>query len=489
MPKRRDEMKTRFDVIGVGRLRRLVYGAMGVTDFKTPLEKAAHPAVLKYLNPFHEIDTPLSRMNHNPLKLPEEHLGKQFGVTGLKWVVLKVPEISAFLRKHPAALSYFNKIFEDAVFFHQVKSPFYWRQAGGTGYLKTITASAEGIPAEMNANNARLAAEDVIIKTFPPKNKTVTLLDVGTGAGGTILPVLERLKQYHYASPEVFGKLKIYLNCLQPNLDEVKEKIAAYGVKKENIITVPTTFYAFSQAMGVRGMPKIHPWQFADAEQFHELHKLRGKVDIIISGASMNNLPRSKLAFDTLHALLKPKGKAFLWDWGGFDLAKKAYSQKELDRTVQTTGGTPVSVRDNIKGFWRFWLYHHGYIDPEKGDEKAWNKLEHYINTAKQVNVLDWFNNNYLMLENRHRKNRDFTELGNANRAYRTPEDVANAAKRSGFKITKITYPLAGKTETRDGKTKWTEPNPRFVTWQAVLEKPNQGLFKRAVYRIMRIGR
>jgi SAM-dependent methyltransferase len=481
MPKPHAETKP------VAELRKLVYGAMGVTDFETPTKRATHPLVWRYLNPFHDIDTPLSRMNHNPLKLPEEHLEKHFSVTGLKRVVRSVPEISAFLRKNLAARRSFDKVFQDAVFFHQVKSPDYWKESDETRYLTRITQSAEGVPAEMNEHNARLAAEELLVRTFPNKNKTVTVLDLGTGAGGTIIPVLERLKQHHHIAPEFIEKLKIYLNCLQPHLEDVKARLVELGLREENVVFVPTTFYAFSQAMGVKGMPETHPWPFADAKQLHELQQLRGNVDVIISGASMNNLPRSKLAFDTLHALLKVGGKAFLWDWGGFDLAKKQYSQKELDRVVRTTHGAHVTVRDNIKGFWRFWLNHHGYIDQEQNDERAWNELEKHIDNAEIVNVLGWFNKNYPALE-RYRNGRVITKLGHANRAYRTPEDVALAAKRAGFKIREISYPLADKVD-KDEKPFWKKPNPRFVTWQAILEKPKQGVFKRFFYNIIGIRR
>ena len=462
-------------------LREMVFRVMGAGDFETPLEKAAHPAVWAYLNSgYHDAETPILHMNHNRLKLPEEHLQKHFSLKKLKEIVLEIPEIQRHLKERPEEKKEFNGVFQDAVFFHQVKSPFYWKKAGGDEYLKNISAAAEGVPQDMNEHNAETAAETAHQLLLKRKKGFVTILDVGTGTGGTIIPVLRKLAARH---PDALSRTRVVLNCVQPNLKEVKEKLEDLGVSWKNVVLVPTTFYAFSQAMGVRGMPEEHPWPFADSETLRKIKGMKGKIDVIVSGATLNNLPRSSLAFDTLYALLSKGGRALLWDWGAFDLAKKEYSKKELNRDIKTIGRKRVTVGDNIKGFWRFWLYHHGYIDPKKFDNKAWEKFEHYFNSSPKIDVYGWFEKNFSELE-KLRGNRDFTTMGFANRAYRTPEDVARAASHAGFKVNEISFPLASHGQSGDAKFNWIKPNPRFVTWHADLQKTSSGGFKHAFYSV-----
>ncbi|MGC8851298.1 MAG: hypothetical protein ACP5O3_03680, partial [Candidatus Micrarchaeia archaeon] len=113
-------------------------------------------------------------------------------------------------------------------------------------------------------------------------------------------------------------------------------------------------------------------------------------------------------------------------------------------------------------------MWHHGYINPAEGDNYWWKKLENYIDTSQVVDVKRFFDEHVKeMEEHRVAEGRGFTYFGHANRAYRTPEDVLNAAEKVGLRARRVFYPLADRLETEDGKLKWTEPNPRFVTWHA----------------------
>jgi len=475
-------------VLRVKGLRELVFKHFGLEFFEEPLDKTTTPEIWAFLNnEKHVQDTPVWRMNHNRLKLPEEHLSKIIDLKELKRIVLKQSDVETFFERNPREKKKFDEYFNEAVFWHAIKSPYYWRESTSkdSKYHSLIASAAEGVPLEMNRFAARKSAE--FIRKRIDSGKPVTVMDVGVGGGNTIRFLLQELRNVGVKNA---GNLKIVLNDVEPSVFEVAKKLASefssLSLTEKNFVCIPTTFYAVSQVLGIKGMPKHHPWKLADENVVKVIKGLKKNVDLLVSGASFNNLPHSKLAFSTVNALLKNKGKAVIWDWGGFDVTQKIFSQKQLDRKIKTihpNESRRVTVRENIKGFWRFWLEHHGYTSAEEKDDKAWRMLEHYIDSSEKVDVYSWFNEHVEELE-ALRRGRAFTYFGHANRAYRTPEDVIKVARRTGFKINQVSFPLADRSGTEDGKIVWSEENPRFVTWFAELTKTRPAVLKKTVYII-----
>ncbi len=486
-------------VMPVNELRAKVYTHFGIRKFGEPVEGQVHPAIWKEISGGFAPDHPNadSRMSHNLLKVPEEHRSARTDEKKLRQIVEAIPDIQEHLDAHPQDRKAMPGIFKDAVFWHGIVAPFYWRASTGQDpkYHKLIGSAAEGIPLEMNRENAKRAAQTLADRLEAKPTGLVTLMDVGTGPGNTSRFTLQELVKELQArgQPADLSRVRVVLNDVEKSVDSVADKFAgeefkAYGLKRENVHTMATSFFAASQVLNVPGMPKSIPWPMADEPTEKLIKSLEGRVDVLVSGASFNNLPHSSLAFRTVHALLAKGGKAHVWDWGGYDVSKKTYTQKQLDRVIHTTEGAKVTVRENIKGFWRFWLEHHGYTHAESRDETWWKRFEHYVDskTNNYVDPLDWFTRYRPELE-AHRNGRAFTTFGHANRAYRTPEDVSVSARKAGFRIDSISYPVANREGTREPANPpvtWDKPNPRFVTWQATLAKTGTGSVRRTRYAV-----
>lgn len=495
----------------VHKLERMVQSHLGVARYESSLGENTHPAVWGVLNHAtpevnvaHRLgDNPIRRMNHNLAKLSEEHIGGEepahptFGIgtaldpvadkrlyfSQVRDAVAAIPDVAQHLRSNPGDLRKLDRIVRDAFTLHQIKSPFYWKESTGVDpkYHGLIASAAEGIPLDMNRENARGAA--IALNKRMNTAEGATLMDVGFGPGNTTRFTLEELVklQQKTSGNADLRNVKLVLNCVEPSLKANAEKMVseftAHGLKPENVTIVNGSFYAAAQALNVRGLPDKMPWDLADAPTLKALAGLKGKVDVMVSGAAFNNLPLSRVNFATIRKLLRKGGEAHVWDWGGYDTTRRAFRQKDLDRKIPTDTGSKITVRENIKGFWRFWLEHHGYTARAKPadapaswkpDEKMWTELETHIDTAPVVDVYKWLNENADRLE-AHRGDRTFTYFGNANRAYRTPEDWQHA-RQFGFSVM-TRYPMADKDHSEATGIPWKAPNPRFVTVKALLVK------------------
>ncbi|MGB9577436.1 MAG: hypothetical protein ACP5O3_03685 [Candidatus Micrarchaeia archaeon] len=201
-------------------------------------------------------------------------------------IVSEIPEIKKAIQSKPAKKR-FPKILEEAVFWHQVKSPFYWAKSTTTDlhYHNLIASAAEGIPIEMNRFNARRGAE-IAIKKLKENPQAFTIMDVGVGQGNTTRFLLEEIRK---RDPQALQKIRLVLNDVEPSVETVAKKLSEeFGIKPDNIVVLPTTFYAASHAFGLIPKP---PWKTSTTykKSIEQLSKLRGKVDLLVSGASFNN--------------------------------------------------------------------------------------------------------------------------------------------------------------------------------------------------------
>lgn len=468
----------RFLSVKEGTLEHAVFKTLGVVDFDSPVNHTTvHPAVWSALNNGHPdvssykyAGTPITRMNHDLLKLPSEVFedGRREDLEKIVGAIKQTREVKAYLTQNPGEKERLDEVIAHALDLFRVKSPYYWRDSttADPTYHKSIYLEAQNLPLEMNRHNARQLAAFAHEK-LSGGQKEFTIMDVGTGGGNTIRFALEEIRAL---DPEHLGKVNVVLNDIETSVSDVGKKLKAdFGVK--SVTVVPTTFYALPQTLGLKGM--FPAWKMAADGDYEKIARLKGKVDAFTSFASLNNIPHSGLAFQTISALLRKGGRAFVGDWSGYDTTQRKFTQKQLDRKIPVDGG--VTVRKNIKGFWWFWLHHHGYIDLPTRQAKQlkwWDKLENYIDTSPQVDVLDWFNKNHPKMEaERIKRRRKFTFFGYANRAYRTPEMVRDAAANAGLVERYLGYPMAGKKQTEDGKITFEPHNPRFVTWSGIFEK------------------
>ncbi|MBI5229172.1 methyltransferase domain-containing protein [Candidatus Micrarchaeota archaeon] len=473
---------SRFLRVRKGSLEQVVFKTIGVDDFNSPVNHTTiKPHIWTALNnnradePRYKYSVkPITRMNHNLLKLPVEVFeeGRQQDLEKIFNAIKQSRETREYLAEHPEESERLNSVVMHAIDLLRIKSPFYWRDSTkqDATYHKAIYIEAQNLPLEMNRHNARTLAR-FAVKRMAAGQKEFTIMDMGTGGGNTIRFALEEIRKLNSV---YLARINVVLNDIELSVNEVSEKIKQeFGVK--NVMVIPTTFYVFPQALELKGM--FPAWKMAAENDYRRIAFLRGKVDAFTSFASFNNIPHSNLAFQTIFELLRPGGRAFLGDWGGYDITQRKFTQRELNRRIRARGN--ITVRDNIKGFWWFWLHHHGFTQigrDSQGREsrqlKWWRKLEKHIDTAKEVDVLDWFNRNHPRLEaERVKRKRKYTFFGYANRAYRTPEMVRKSAKQAGLRELYLGYPAANRTGTEDCQIIFEKHNPRFVTWFGVFEK------------------
>ena len=147
-------------------------------------------------------------------------------------------------------------------------------------------------PVQANEYNARMAVRDIKKGISSMKRgRLYTIMDLGTGGGGTVLPIVEKLSQ------DERSKLKLLLvDVMGAGLKEVVPALEKLGVQKDQIIAV-------------RGnMSRIG--------SNRTLQQFEGEVDFATSGAALHHTSTINPTFSGVHKLLKKGGTFCFWDWG-----------------------------------------------------------------------------------------------------------------------------------------------------------------------------
>ena len=139
-----------------------------------------------------------------------------------------------------------------------------------------------------NERNSRIVSSDLIQKI--KKQGTATIVDLGAGAGNTILPVLQKL------SPQQKQKVKVVLvDVSVKDVHATKQEVMKLGILGGNVIAVVSDFGTLHRAKAIQS--------------------ILGKADIITSGAALHHVSRSQAIFSTAQKLLKKGGSFKFWDW------------------------------------------------------------------------------------------------------------------------------------------------------------------------------
>jgi SAM-dependent methyltransferase len=142
-----------------------------------------------------------------------------------------------------------------------------------------------------NSKNAELISPELRRKLDAAKKTgKVTVVDLGSGAGGTILPIIGRLnsaqrKKVSIALVDVSAK----------DMQTAKEALVSMGVQAKNIKTLKVNFGELGKSRAIRN--------------------LAGKADLVTAGASLHHLSRSETIFREVNHLLKADGSFKFWDW------------------------------------------------------------------------------------------------------------------------------------------------------------------------------
>jgi len=142
-----------------------------------------------------------------------------------------------------------------------------------------------------NRKNAELILPELRKKLDAAKKPgQVTIIDLGSGAGKTIMPTIEKL------NPTQKKKISITLvDVNAKDLQTAKTALIAIGVQSKNIKTLKVNFGSLGKNRAIRN--------------------LAGKADLVTAGASLHHLSKSETIFREVNTLLKADGSFKFWDW------------------------------------------------------------------------------------------------------------------------------------------------------------------------------
>jgi len=284
-------------------VRTVVFKAFGLRAPRgKTLGEASHRELHRFLNPYEHARYP-TRMAGDKTKLPME-FRRGWSLTLEKILnILNDRELAKRVATDPNIRTEFKKALQEALFERGIRAyEEEWAHLKGKDIAERVVGRAQPqkigkktvkpTPWLANEFNARLALLDVrkgISKL--KKGQYYTILDIGAGAGGTILPIVERL------SPQERSKLRILLvDIMSAGLKEAKEALKKLGLSENQIITV-------------RG-------NIATMLRYEKLKQYLGKIDLVTSGAAIHHTPDVTPIFKAVYNLLKRGGVFCFWDWG-----------------------------------------------------------------------------------------------------------------------------------------------------------------------------
>jgi len=139
-----------------------------------------------------------------------------------------------------------------------------------------------------NEKNSRIVSSDAI--NMLKRQKNVMIVDLGTGAGKTILPIIQKL------NPEQRRRVQVAIvDVSSKDLQASKQLLIQAGIPEKNIIVAATNF--------------------SDMKRNRVINSIAGKADIATSGAALHHISRSQVIFAEANKLLKKGGSFKFWDW------------------------------------------------------------------------------------------------------------------------------------------------------------------------------
>jgi SAM-dependent methyltransferase len=418
-------------------LKREVFKELGV--FKGgKLSRASNPEIHAMLRPFENAEYPLNRF-HDYSRVPWEHIREWVNFEKLEVALRKNEKINALAEKHPTA---FNESMENALNWRAIKAyEEEWKHLSGGDISQKVVAPSGGMPAQANEANARNAAN--AIKEKLAKKKTVRVVDLGCGGGGTIIPVIEKL------SPEERGKVEVHLvDVMGAGLRQAKRELKKRGVKK--VKTVKTNFYDLSSLLTGENLPerRFNPLRLMSRAKLRDYtKKAKGKADVVISGAALHHASDMQPIFNGINEMLSKNGELHLFDWGHYRTSKQTLDlgSKVMEKQVPTTDGSGPSVRDTVFSMTDAWMGLFGYGEKTKSRMK----LRRDMARSREFNFIEWIKENKGMLKKEAPKGKDWKPF--ALEGHRLPSYYARGLKLAGLKVERVTMPFSKPGETNTG--------------------------------------
>ncbi|MCX6799501.1 MAG: hypothetical protein NTW59_05410 [Candidatus Diapherotrites archaeon] len=407
-------------------LQRQVYREMGISRSR-PTTAATNRQILSVLHPTHAERSAMQSVAHDFSALPAESRAAFVERARIRQVLLQNQRIRQIVERYPRLGASLDSQIERALTQRGFKcTSELWgaRKAIAAG-IKTIDARTGGYSEIMNERMGKVAGSMLANVRAP------TIFDIGTGAGSTILQVVENIH------PAQRANAKIVISDVVPTaLKSVRRQLAAMGVKPGNVIIFPVGFNHVCSTL--RTMPR-QPFlkKFPGYNFRKNLLSLIGQVDLFVSGATFNNFPKINGILRGTKALLKPGGAAVIWDWAGIETTARALPREQLERKMFATEGNAPTGRENLLSFSEYWL--RSYIKDEARLQEALSRLQRDVGASNSFDFIKWAEANRGLFEQDWQK---IAGQGRRNRGYRTTEQIAGDMQRAGMRVQSVFFPL-----------------------------------------------
>jgi len=276
-----------------GEIRKRIFKATGVAG-KRKLAELSRFDIQRHFDPHAGRRYP-ARMSSDASRIPIEYGARQWGHIDFMRNALKSPALAREIAKDPLARIEFERAIFDAIQERALKAyAEEWSALSPKAISRLIgRAKATGkkpTPAIANQHNAAMVAQEA--KAMLQKGKSVTIVDLGCGGGGTIMPAIASIPK------ELRSKVRVILVDLMPKgLRSTKQKLMRRGLNGEG------------QVVTVRA-------NLSKLVENNKLAQFFGTADIVTSGAALHHVASIEPTFKGVKRLLKRNGSFIFWDWG-----------------------------------------------------------------------------------------------------------------------------------------------------------------------------
>ncbi len=417
-------------------LRREVFREMGALR-GGPLSRTTNPQIQEMLRPFEKEAYPLNRF-HDYSRVPWEHITEWVDLEKLESTLRENERINSLAEKNPGA---FSEAVQSALKWRAIKAyEEEWKYLSGEDISKQVVNPSGGLPGQANSANAFNAVQS-IRETISRKGRA-RLMDLGTGGGGTILPIIRML------TPEERENVEVHLvDVMRAGLNATRKKLKGLGVKK--IKTIKTNFYDLSVAVGAQQKPErtFNPLRIVPQATLNAYaRRAKGKMDVIVSGAALHHASDMQPVFRGLTELLSEGGRLHLFDWGHHRTSSRNVDldSEKMRREVKVTHGYAPSVKDTVTSMTDAWLSLWGYGE----NSESRRKLRRDLKKGRNFNFEKWIQENIKILKKEAPKDGKWKPF--ALEGHRLPDYYQQGLKNAGLTVDKLEMPFAkpGKIST-----------------------------------------
>ncbi|GEM_PF-2659618 len=351
-------------MVSTEQIREVVFRAISGVEGKS-LRESSNPRVHRLLRPFDGADFPLNRI-HDFSRVQRGAQKQWVDKKQITEIIKSLPEAKAARVNSGVSVKEFfrvlPRIVDEAIEYRGYRAyEEEWKSQSETQVREVVNA-ASGLPKKANELNAEETAK--IVKNRLRTQERVAVFDVGTGGGGTIIPMVQKL------TPEEKKRIDVFcLDVMQHGLDRAKKALLGRtveefvagkwqkvrylekGLKPEQVVTINANFYDIALLQKGRRAPPNY------SGTVEKIRPLVGKIDVVISGAAIHHSPNTQPVFSGLHLLLKPNGRIHIFDWGHYARTKREIElhSKGMKQRVPVTKGNAPKKAETVYGMNRAW--------------------------------------------------------------------------------------------------------------------------------------